>query len=52
MTEITAINRTTGKFAYHTSIPRKLTEEQVMQDLKGVCVTPDKYIILISYPEK
>lgn len=52
MTEITAINRATGKFSYHTTIPRMLTEKQVEADLKGMGVTHEKHIILITYHEK
>jgi hypothetical protein len=52
MTEITAISRVTGKISYHATLPRKITEAQIRQDLQGMCVTDDKYIILITYPEK
>jgi hypothetical protein len=52
MTEITAINRATGKFSYYTKIPRKLTDKQVEADLKSMGVTREKHIIIITYPEK
>lgn len=52
MTEITAISRVTGKISYHATFPRKITEAQIKQDLKSMCVTDDRHIILISYPEK
>ena len=52
MTEITAISRMTGKISYHATLPRKVTEAHIKQDLKGMHVTDEKYIILITYPEK
>lgn len=52
MTEITAISRMTGKISYHATFPRKITEAQVKLDLRGMHVTDEKYIILITYPEK
>jgi hypothetical protein len=52
MTEITAISRMTGKFAYHATFPRLLTEKQLEEDLKGMGVTHEKHIILVTYHEK
>jgi hypothetical protein len=52
MTEITAISRATGKFAYHATFPRMLTEKQLEADLKGMGVTHEKHIIMITYHEK
>ncbi|MBR5821326.1 MAG: hypothetical protein IKY51_00565 [Alistipes sp.] len=52
MTEITAINRMTGKISYHATFPRLITEAQVKQDLRGMHVTDEKYIIFITHPEK
>ena len=52
MTEITAISRMTGKFAYHATFSRLLTEKQLEEDLKSMGVTHEKHIILVTYHEK